>query len=676
MRYLNYYYKYKELFYSRVDKLFIALRESFIMMVPYLLLLSSLIMIVQFFGFLEVDKTQFYYELTLQVTIYIQKLFPILLLISISYNLANILDINKLLSIFSALVIYISLVTIDNFIMNKPFVLNPMPTFSTIFTPLFSTYVLSFYNNRFIGNDNDRILHSQLHVAFRYFLPFVVAFVSTLVIILVLEQVFYMPVDWLKNYLNSLSDYSFMILRTIYAHTSWFFGIHGSVSTNLLFEPNNVNNMLEFGLSNKEFYDLFVIYGGSGAGLSLALAILIYGKNKNWNRVSKLSLPFVTFNINEILIYGLPVVLNRYLLVPFLLVPILNFIIAYYFLSAGFITFLDVNIHWTTPIFINSYIYTDGDLYALLLQFSLVSLGIIIYIPFIHRYTLSQSYEGKIKTLKKKLDIYDSLKSTSNLQFNNSQYKVIKKNIEIDKTIEMIANNELLLYYQPKVDLKDHQYNSCEALIRLKMDDKIVGPYFIEDLEDYGMSYIIDIWVCTQVKKDLEQMKIEFITLPRVSINISPDTLSNENLVDKIIFLLKGYDIELEILERGFLDYEKTNDNIVKLLDNNIDIVVDDFGVGYSGLSMLYNCKARALKIDKSLVDLLSTQKGKLIFNSIVKLGKDLDFEIIAEGVETQEQYIYLKESQNIDKIQGFYFSKPVPLDDLYKSTRSIQTLI
>jgi lactose/cellobiose-specific phosphotransferase system IIC component len=587
MRLLGKFSTIKEKIFNNINISVVALKESFIMMIPFLLLMSTLIMIVQGLNFFELDKELFHYDLTLSLAIQVQKLFPLLLMISITYNLAHLLDIHKLLSIFSSMIIYILFIAYDSFMKNEAFILEAMLSVKTILIPILSTYTIYYVNQWFSKGKDDAVLYKQLQIAFGYFIPFVIALVVTVSTIYFLEYIFYYPIHWLQSSLNGLSDFTFMLLKTIYAHLSWFFGIHGSVSSAMVFDSNVLSNELFANLTNKEFYDLFVIYGGSGAGLSLAIAILVYGKNKAWNKVSKLALPFVTFNINEILIYGLPIVLNKLLLIPFLLVPITNFLIAYFVLSLGYIEFVDVSLHWTTPVLINSYILTDGNIFAMLLQLSLIILGIFIYIPFIHKYTQSQSYEGKVVELKKKLDIFESLQSTSCVSFSNSQATIIKKNIEVDKIIEMIGKNKLFLFYQPKVDLINMEVDSCEALIRLEIDGKIVGPYFIEELEDYGLSYIIDTWVCTQVKKDIEKMKKNFLEVPKISINISPDTLQNKALVEKIISILKGHKVSLEILERGFLDYEKSGENIELLLKNNIEIVVDDFGVGYSGFGML-----------------------------------------------------------------------------------------
>ena len=110
------------------------------------------------------------------------------------------------------------------------------------------------------------------------------------------------------------------------------------------------------------------------------------------------------------MIYGLPIVLNKYLLIPFLLVPIFNFIFAYIFLSFDLITFIDIQIHWTTPVFINTYLKTDGNIFAMLLQFSLIVLGILIYLPFIKKYHLAHSSVIKKQTLENILDFKENLK--------------------------------------------------------------------------------------------------------------------------------------------------------------------------------------------------------------------------------------------------------------------------
>ena len=109
----------------------------------------------------------------------------------------------------------------------------------------------------------------------------------------------------------------------------WFFGIHGINFFDAIVNIRILDSFIETNLTYKEFFNLFVIFGGSGSGLSLIIAIFIASKDKHISFVGKASLPFVIFNINEILIFGIPIFMNFSLLIPFILVPSINFVFSF-----------------------------------------------------------------------------------------------------------------------------------------------------------------------------------------------------------------------------------------------------------------------------------------------------------------------------------------------------------
>ncbi|MFH0985729.1 MAG: EAL domain-containing protein [Candidatus Omnitrophota bacterium] len=234
-----------------------------------------------------------------------------------------------------------------------------------------------------------------------------------------------------------------------------------------------------------------------------------------------------------------------------------------------------------------------------------------------------------------------------------------------------LERNEFLLYYQPQVDLRTGKAIGAEALIRWKHPDLgFIPPIeFIPIAEDTGLIHPIGEWVlktaCAQ-KKIWEQTGFPDF---RVSVNLSGRQFHYANLVDMVGDTIrksgidpKGLDLELTestIMER----LEETTLTLKRLKNMGAHISIDDFGTGYSSLMYLKTFPIDCVKIDKSFVDHVTTDvDDQAITHAIISMSHSLKLEVVAEGVETKEQLEILK-SQNCDIIQGYLFSKPLPVD-------------
>lgn len=238
--------------------------------------------------------------------------------------------------------------------------------------------------------------------------------------------------------------------------------------------------------------------------------------------------------------------------------------------------------------------------------------------------------------------------------------RCVKSHIETHDIIELITRNELLVFYQPKVKTADDSCDQFEALLRLRLENgTIMSPYFLETLEQAGLAPVIDLWVCDQVSIDMHEWQKENF-YPHISVNLHPDTLQESESVQKIMTALWGLNIEFEIIERAFLGDDRVKKNIALLQSCGFTMAIDDFGCGYSSLESLCGITARVIKIDKSLVDNLNTDRGYTIFCSASRMCKDLGFTLVVEGVETHEQMLVAK-AAGADYIQGWYYSPALP---------------
>jgi len=223
----------------------------------------------------------------------------------------------------------------------------------------------------------------------------------------------------------------------------------------------------------------------------------------------------------------------------------------------------------------------------------------------------------------------------------------------------MIHKSELLLYYQPKINIRNKTCDNLEALLRIKLTNgEISDPYFLKYLEDDDLIKIIDFWVVKEVKRQIDIWKKDDFE-PIVSMNLHPTTLGDNKIITDIIKIFKYDNVQFEIIEKSFLN-EKAKEHIDLLHDSGCQLAIDDFGVGYTSLSTLYETPISIVKFDKSLIDLIDKENPFKVCSDMANLCCDLGFDLVAEGVETKVQLDIIKRTK-IKYVQGFYFSDAKP---------------
>lgn len=239
-----------------------------------------------------------------------------------------------------------------------------------------------------------------------------------------------------------------------------------------------------------------------------------------------------------------------------------------------------------------------------------------------------------------------------------------------DRFEDAIANQEFEIWYQPKYSADSAHIVGAEALSRWRNSDgSLIPPYkFIPLFEKNGMISILDEYVFRAVCRQQKCWEREGRPLLPVSVNISRASLYYSNVVEKYKNILEEYHIEakyvpLEITESATIDNLEIRDLIDQFHSAGFPLLLDDFGNGYSSLATLNVMHFDILKLDKSLIDYIGDEKGEKLLYYTIKLAKSLGMEITAEGVEHQEQVVFLQRLKCND-IQGFYFSRPLPLED------------
>ncbi len=263
---------------------------------------------------------------------------------------------------------------------------------------------------------------------------------------------------------------------------------------------------------------------------------------------------------------------------------------------------------------------------------------------------------------------------------NNQQYTIYSSDLDkqsphritmMGELRQAIENDELVLNYQPKINLHTRRISGVEALVRWQHPEHGFLPpdEFIPMAERTGLIKLLSIWVLKQALSQAEKWHSKNLKLS-IAINLSPTTFLDSDLPDLIIGMLSIYDIPaeyviLEITESSMIkDPDLAMEILNRLTSQGLKISIDDFGTGYSSLSYLKKLPASEIKIDKSFVsDMLKSDNDAVIVKSIIDLGHNLSLNVVAEGVEDKETVAHLK-ALGCDVLQGYYFSKPLSSED------------
>jgi diguanylate cyclase (GGDEF)-like protein len=273
--------------------------------------------------------------------------------------------------------------------------------------------------------------------------------------------------------------------------------------------------------------------------------------------------------------------------------------------------------------------------------------------------------------------------------YGKNQYLFYKKSMHQEITRKTVIENalrkalideELLLYYQPQVDIKTNKVIGLEALLRwISPELGFISPAeFIPIAEETGFIGEIGKWTIRTACLQNRLWRLEGFDYKTVAVNVSAMEIQTPGFIDYVreILLETGMsprELEIEITESMLM---KSLDTTVEILGElrklGVKIALDDFGTGYSSLNYLMHIPIDSVKVDKSFIDgICSNSKNKSIAEAITILAHNIELEVIAEGVETMEQLTLLSE-MNCDKIQGYIFSKPQSADDIGKMLKEL----
>ncbi len=243
-----------------------------------------------------------------------------------------------------------------------------------------------------------------------------------------------------------------------------------------------------------------------------------------------------------------------------------------------------------------------------------------------------------------------------------------------------IENDELSLHYQPRFHAISGKADTIEALARWHRPG--IGRYypavFIADAEKNGLIFSLDLWVFERCCQDLKQLKTTINPHAKIAINLSVLTCESIYCAQKIIEISQKHDVLLSDFE--FEITEKTHSHDIRkvvafcetLKSQGAQFSLDDFGTGQSPLINLHLLPASIIKIDHSFIhnigeDTDLSRRSEIIIHSLVNMAKDLNMQVVAEGIESNEQYWFMRDA-GCDQLQGFLLCRPLGLERMESS--------
>lgn len=230
-----------------------------------------------------------------------------------------------------------------------------------------------------------------------------------------------------------------------------------------------------------------------------------------------------------------------------------------------------------------------------------------------------------------------------------------------------LARNEFVLFYQPQVCLNSGEITGFEALLRWWHPQRglLTPKDFMSIAEESGVIVPIGDWVLRQASAQMADWSKAGLPQVRLSVNISARQLESPNFVDSVmravqVYALNGHHLELEITESLLMrDLEANAIKLGRLSATGIRIAIDDFGTGYSSFKYLSRFPIHTLKIDQSFIQELEREENTSIVNAMVSMGRGMNLNVVAEGVETQAQLDQLQ-TINCHEMQGYFYSAPI----------------
>lgn len=494
------------------------------------------------------------------------------------------------------------------------------------------------------------------------------------------QHLFMKAVDtiFLRMHRSYFSGLVFIVLISV----MWWFGIHGN---NVMEQvAQDMFAVIVAGeIVSKSFIDTFVNMGGTGCIIGLLLATMFLGKRSSTKRLSIMAFLPCVFNIGELIVFGLPVIYNPMMFIPFILAPVLCYSNAFLFTKIGFMPQVTNSVVWTTPVFFSGYLAT-GSVRGIVVQLVNIVISMACYAPFVNMYEKksldesSSAMDELVGILKKSEETTEEVVLTE-CEGNAGRLAKLLVN-DLQETLDSVSadgghgdtESPLIMKYQPQFDNTGHCIGA-ESLLRWnhKRYGIIYPPLVVRLAKESGDLYRLEKYIIEKSVSDSASFRECFGDKFKLSVNATVTTLYDSRFVGFLKELSEKYGLEpgnicVEITEETELvTTEETGELIKKIRSFGYTFALDDFSMGHTSLQYLQHNQFDLVKLDGNLVkSILSNDRTKEIINSIVYLSKSLDFKVLAEFVETVEQKEALEQIGCL-LYQGYLYSPAIDRDSL-----------
>jgi len=459
----------------------------------------------------------------------------------------------------------------------------------------------------------------------------------------------------------------------------WLFGIHGPNFLHglqeQLFDPAGIANMAAASgggqppfVFTSQFFHFFTRMGGSGSTICLIAALLLASRSTRSRRFAFLACLPALFNINEPLLFGLPLVFNPVYALPFVLTPVVQALLTYGAVWAGWMPPTSADVIWTTPVLYSGYAVT-GSWTGVAVQAVALLAGMALYFPFVRisedlAYRRSRDVVRSLQGIAE--DLETAFKPRRFLDLDGAPGRMAQALAsDLERALE--GSGQIFLEYQPQVDIATGKVCGVEALLRWQHPQygRIPPPVVATLAEDMGAAQALGMRVlslaCRQRAAWRESLPDDFA----MSVNVSPGQLPDPEFGGRVLAMVRESGMTpcmlgLEITEGTALGSAVyAFDSLRQLREQGVKIALDDFGMGHTSLHYLRQLPLDAVKLDRSLVIAGSGEVNEHIVRSLVELSRGLGVSIVAEGVENAEQLQWLEDA-GCSRFQGYFFSPPL----------------
>jgi len=482
------------------------------------------------------------------------------------------------------------------------------------------------------------------------------------------------PVAWAMGVLHQLPAYGLNLVFVLLNQLFWILGINaGQVFLSWAGEPGALlaapGVAFDAALATPMFMNAFAHLGGAGATWGVIAYCLLLSKDRGLRRLAWLSIVPAVLNVNEPILFGLPLVLGFRMALPFVLAPLASMSLAIAAMQLGLMTLGDTVVSWSTPIFVSGYVMSGGWAGPWVQLLGVLS-ATAIYAPFLRRleqrreeqrrHTFARAIHGFMTPLE-----FAGTRYLDRDDISGALARCLVRDCEAD-----LGSGRVRLFYQPQHDSLGHVVG-LEALLRWQHPKHgPVPPQAIINLaEECELIHRIGVWVLNQACLDIARWRSQGVQGFTVSINMSSLQLESSDWTSQVSQAMREHgvsphELDIEITEgRKVSTTERANRTLTELQALGVSLSMDDFGMGCTSLLYMHRFSMNILKLDGVLTrHVLSSPVDQDIIRCVCELARAQGMKVVAEYVETEAQKdLLMKLGCNI--FQGWLFSPALPFE-------------